>query len=158
MIETSQILSCCWGESWWHLLKTHSCKKKRKRKKCYTPGKQWTPHMMYSHIWSWHPSWNTKAVKSTRQLSVDITLWWATQIIHDPAAVSAVNGRLPVVPPKPGSHPYTRATLLTLTPVLYALHTLEHSQELIPLFSRVRHPHHVQVAKSCSEPELSHLM
>lgn len=94
--------------------------------------------------------------ENTRQPSVDITQWWAAQIIHDPAAVwkgRAVNGRLPAVPPRPGSHPYSRATLLTPTPVLYALHTLEHSQELIPLFSRVRHPH-AQVARSRHEPHV----
>lgn len=46
--------------------------------------------MIWSHIWSWRP-----AIKhqSKRRPRVDITAWWAAQIIHDPAAQRSKRGR-----------------------------------------------------------------
>lgn len=49
--------------------------------------------------------------------------------------------------PGPGHIHTAGATSLTPTLVLYTLHALKHSQELIPLFSGVKHPH-AQVART----------
>lgn len=136
--------SCRRAERWWRFSGGPLLQRTNKVLHPWPAIWKWTLHMMYSHIWSWCPSRKHQRNDSTSRPSVDIILRWAAQIIHDPAAGwegRAASGRLPAVPPRPGSRPYSRATLLTPTPVLYALHTLKHSQELIPLFSRVRHPH-----------------
>lgn len=146
--------SCRWCERWWHLWWPTAAKDKKKR---YAPGQRSGNELF---TWCIHTFDHDVPPETPKQREYQTTKCWHHSVMScsdNSWPCSGLKGpcskRQTSCSPTQARVTSSRATLLTPTPVLYALHTLEHSQELIPLFSRVRHPH-AQVARSRHEPDV----